>query len=1481
MTKGDGGGPATDGVPGARAPTVYVPALVNSLSRLIIKHGGRLGSFLRSFFTAEPTPGKSGTHSSSLWPMPLPYPEAFSKVAETSSSWRKRRTCLEIVLLDWFFLGKPSAAPPGLKLGAKLSGKQWRRVRQLEMLSEDKNSVFEIDASSMARAAAKTEAAADELESLHKALSSLNCAFFGRGSNSGGSINVSSFDVEPEDDFAFGCFSDDVAPKTFVAAKEITASRIAFSGEPRFDPRPYFDKETAYAYEAPITRAEGYQPLEPPPRVHIHASPTERNKLFKKMALTGRLVYIPESDVRLEYLSGLFSVGKDLDRDRLILDARPPNSAEPGLSRWTKTMASASCLSGIELGIGQVLTMSGRDIKDYFYQFAVSPERCKRNVLAAKLTARDLSFIFEKDFSAGGFVGLSTLAMGDISACEYAQCAHLGILLKSGACSPRELLQMHCAPPRGDLFVGVVIDDLVCLERIAKHMVGVSRRLDERLAIVMAEYQKAQLPTNDKKGFDNKTVASFWGIQLDGEAGIFRSNDVRFWPLVLITVRVVCLGVSTIGLLQSLAGSWISVLCLRRRLMSMMNLIFDAIACSSGPEQTIRLSGALKDELFSFCIGGILAAVNLRAEHLGELRATDSSNWGMAAVGAFAPTVVCREAMRLSLSRSVWSKLLPPRKAWLRDKGLLDASEELPGELMFDTHPFWEALGRCYVFRELWRREHSSLVHINVGEIRAVLLEERRLANNYVGLRVPFALDSQVALGALVKGRSASKALNNELEKSLCFHLGSDFYCGFGFWPSKLNRADGPTRSSGVPPPDLEKPAWLLSLESGDEVAFDSWLKTVGPQSFPTDEAYSEIGWIERIDLRTSTRLSPPERLAEKKVVKKALRSEVKFGGTISHRAAELLSKFSPKQFYFRADVDGVYEPGALDLYSGAGGVCSALVLGGCPWVLSFEILRDPAEDLLNGDVQAAVLELIGLGVFKLVGSAMVCSSFSIAVTPPVRSPRFPRGVPWMSKNMKSKVQEGNHMSDFQALIHQLCLDCLICYWTENPDSSHLWRQRKFQRYRAAHSKWVARIDMCRFGTPWKKRTRIATNISRLSGLRMFCCCAPGSSHVPLRGQHPSRKLPWTKVAQAYPRGLSKLIAAAALSECGWSSSDKLDLAGCSKTGSLRVGEAKNPGPRTRRDPREFSLEERPVQTLTSLHLGDKRWDAFLEWASKSLKSADPLELFLQVPILLAHSIRRFGDLDFRAGGSLCYYRHLVLAALRRAPTLRPFVGICWDLATRWSVVEPTEHRVPTPEPLMKALCTLGWMRGWKRWCGVLLLAFYGVARVGEVLNCSRKDLLLPSDLLEYDNSRSAYLLLRRSKTSFRQSARVQHLKIEAGPAVDILCKVFEGCETNSLLYEGSPGVFRKRWDFLLEQFGVADRLHVTPGGLRGGGAVSCYRRGLPVTDIVWRMRLKQVSTLEAYLQEVAAVSLLTELPESSRKSIKSAASLFDFLVAT
>lgn len=177
---------------------------------------------------------------------------------------------------------------------------------------------------------------------------------------------------------------------------------------------------------------------------------------------------------------------------------------------------------------------------------------------------------------------------------------------------------------------------------------------------------------------------------------------------------------------------------------------------------------------------------------------------------ASAPLPIVREACRCGLRKGKWAKLLPPDQAWLRSHELLNPLQELPDGEAYDARPLWLVLARGLNYVERWRRPVLKPAHINILELRAHLMEERRLSQEFCSRRFLFSIDSQVSLGALVKGRAASKALNKELLKALPHIISSDLYSSYMYFPSKTNRADGPTRDDVPLPPDLALPLWWL-----------------------------------------------------------------------------------------------------------------------------------------------------------------------------------------------------------------------------------------------------------------------------------------------------------------------------------------------------------------------------------------------------------------------------------------------------------------------------------------------------------------------------------------------------------------------------------------------------------------------------------------------------------------------------------------------
>ena len=97
-------------------------------------------------------------------------------------------------------------------------------------------------------------------------------------------------------------------------------------------------------------------------------------------------------------------------------------------------------------------------------------------------------------------------------------------------------------------------------------------------------------------------------------------------------------------------------------------------------------------------------------------------------------------------------------------------------------------------------------------------------------------------------------------------------------------------------------------------------------------------------------------------------------------------------------------------------------------------------------------------------------------------------------------------------------------------------------------------------------------------------------------------------------------------------------------------------------------------------------------------------------------------------------------------------------------------------------------------------------------------------------------------------------------------------------VYPFGPATYRRRWDMLLSALGLG-QCELTPGGLRGGGAVWAYHHGTAIADIQWRMRLKHQHTLVHYLQEVAALNALLDAGPDSRIRLRQVAELFPFVV--
>ena len=91
----------------------------------------------------------------------------------------------------------------------------------------------------------------------------------------------------------------------------------------------------------------------------------------------------------------------------------------------------------------------------------------------------------------------------------------------------------------------------------------------------------------------------------------------------------------------------------------------------------------------------------------------------------------------------------------------------------------------------------------------------------------------------------------------------------------------------------------------------------------------------------------------------------------------------------------------------------------------------------------------------------------------------------------------------------------------------------------------------------------------------------------------------------------------------------------------------------------------------------------------------------------------------------------------------------------------------------------------------------------------------------------------------------VQHVKVEGPEAVHRLISAVLGpLPRFEKLYPGSPGVYRRRWNELLKALLIEERHKLTPGSLRGGGAVAAHGAGTGIDEVQWRLRVRSQGTL-------------------------------------
>ncbi|CAE7806062.1 fpr1A [Symbiodinium sp. CCMP2592] len=1187
-------------------------------------------------------------------------------------------------------------------------------------------------------------------------------------------------------------------------AQDVVASRISFTGVPEFDPCPYLDDQLR----------------------DLYVRPKDFSCKLDLLALLDsgeRLALRPASQNTAQGCCGVFSVPKSASRDRLIIDARPGNAVQTGDNRWLVLMPTSAALLGIELEEAEVATFSGADIKEFYHNFLVSEQRASLYTFQGTFAPADLACLrsFEAKLLKCSRVAASlrTMAMGDINSVSFGQASHIGLMLAFGVIGPEKLLTLRGRFPRGDLALGIVIDDLVCIEKSLRSLGP--RKAKGVMEKVHLAYKQAPLPVHQGKCFNDLHRASFWGSEVDGLCGWVRPSWSRVIPLVSLTIACIKLPVLSVSLLEVLAGSWIAVVSYRRRLMSLLNHIY-LIQRGRSRKDVVRSTPGLRAELFALCALAPFVVCDMRACSSGLLVCTDASDLVGAGAVAEVGRVWGKELHRHALCKGLWNRLLRPSECLLRRAGALEAESELPGE-SFRTHALWSSLCRFLSFRVLGFFKRRGTSHINLKEAESYLaVEEHLAAGVWESSRTLALLDSQVVLGSLLKGRSSSPLLNVLLQGSVPAFIFFNVHPSYSFVASEDNPSDDPSRLRPIRSPTAPPTAFCPS-------SFKGYLNS----SLLLQLAAEILCLLEPLVENTPGAKAKTNRRGAL-LFRVAVRMRVLLLPLAADVAA-WTSAYAPDHPWDHA------VPGQASLDTALARLVRSehcklekthivslfLDLRGFFDSVSYEhlLLQGLAHRFPPLHLWFALQ--VYQGLLRMIDQVQNIPALSFDWS---YSESQDLSCPELQKQLFAAVASENQTLDFTCTFASFLADLRIPFWISGPASSHMWIYPSVLevvgRFQPPYF-WT--FDRCRFSEPWQKRTRVLLTAG-LAGVETYCL--GGHSHQRLRGRGGASGPDWTKAAGEWPRGAALELARSLAAQCG-SSSESADTSAF--VGHLRIGEAKNPGP-PKRVPRRGSLFDVELVEAATLRVRAEIWSVFVAWLREGLSEGAVLGIF-RCPPLLALMLRDYGDVLYQTGFPL-------------------------GAATR----------LPPHTSARSCHASHGW-NGLQTWAATTLAMFYFICRPGEVLRGLRRDLLTPDDILEADHS-WLYLRIRGPKTK-RRGAKIQHVKLDDYIAMEIALLAWEGLPKGRPLYPGSPSAYRRRWDVLLRALAIPAAAGLTPASVRAGGAITAFQRGLAVPDLMWRMRLKSQVTLEHYLQEMAGFSVLPSLSNEARRKVKVAGCLF------
>jgi len=525
-------------------------------------------------------------------------------------------------------------------------------------------------------------------------------------------------------------------------------------------------------------------------RPRIGGSRREYVKLIIRLVQAGRVGFT----VAPKAVNGVFTVGKDSDSDRLIIDAQPANRLfvdSPHVS-----LVDPSHLVQMQVPSGQTMYVGKSDLSNFYHHLGL-PTWMQPYFALPELTQEELAACGLP--LTASFPMCLTLPMGFSHAVYLAQCAHTHVLYSHCALHPRDSLLLLSSPnvSRERVVHGIVIDDLF--------LFSLSLPLAQRVFdAVLAAYRSAGFVVKESKvvrptpvpvkviGFDIDGTSSSISLPADSQLSLMRATHAA---LQAVTVS------GTV--LSHLLGRWTWVMLLRRPSLAVLQQAYRYVSVARGRPFTLWPS--VRRELCMLLALLPLLHVQLDAPFFQRAIASDASELAAGVVAVPLTSTVHRSFWPLCSTRhhavlqaQLGSVERRQMLTELSEAGDTDARRLMDASCTFDS--FYSRVIAA-PWRTIVSKAWLGSEHINALELRAALLALHWAVSSPSSLcrRVYLLLDSAVAFFSLWKGRSSSPSLLLILRKISALLLAGGLSLLPGSVPSAVNPADAPSRILAPP----------------------------------------------------------------------------------------------------------------------------------------------------------------------------------------------------------------------------------------------------------------------------------------------------------------------------------------------------------------------------------------------------------------------------------------------------------------------------------------------------------------------------------------------------------------------------------------------------------------------------------------------------------------------------------------------------------